>query len=135
MPITPEAGDPVVALVVYLLVILGLMGLFSTTRSRQERTTQLLFFYLTYCVFEIVAKRGAHYAWYVYPIKFVLFFMLLGSWASSRTEMHARSTPPLLGLVGAYLGLAAVQIFNPFQGNVVVGVLGWLTDFMFVLLY
>ena len=34
-----------------------------------------------------------------------------------------------------YIALAALQIFNPYQGNPVVGVLGWMTDFMYVALF
>ncbi|HVZ23540.1 MAG TPA: hypothetical protein VG871_20850 [Vicinamibacterales bacterium] len=129
-------GDPLVALVAYLIVILGLLGVVLSARTPAERAVRLLFLYLVYGTFEVAVKRLTHFAWYVYPIKFGLFFLVVAAWWTARPSIAAhRLRPPLLVVVSLYIALAALQIFNPYQGNPIVGVLGWMTDFMYVVLY
>jgi len=134
--VLPAPSDPLFALVAYLLVIVALVGVLATSRTPQQRAVRLLFLYLAYGTFEIAVKRFTHFAWYVYPIKFTLFFLAVATWWAARPSLKARRfTPPLALVLSGYIALAALQIFNPNQPNPFVGVLGWMTDFMYLVLY
>jgi hypothetical protein len=136
MHIIPAAADPIVVIAAALIVGLAALFIYSSTPNGPERTLRLLFLYLTYGTLEIVVKRGAHYVWYLYPIKFALFFLVLLAWSASRGRGDGqRTSAPLKGVLVWYLGLAAIQVFNPYQTSAVVGLLGWLSDFIFVTFY
>jgi hypothetical protein len=136
MRILPSPFDPIVVLIAAVVMLVATLIVAGSARSGHERTIRLLLLYLTYLAFEVVIKRGAHYAWYVYPIKFSLLAVVVLSWiAWRRTAGPHRATPSLTPILAIYLALAALQIFNPHQGNPLVGVLGWLSDFAFVPLY
>ena len=113
-----------------------MLWLVSTARHPRERTLRLLLLYLTYSVVEVAIKRFGHFSWTVYPLKFVLLFSVYLSWAgiTARRRLPLASVP-FAGVLGAYLALAALQIFNPIQANPLVGAAGWLSDFAFVPFY
>ena len=132
----PGPLDPIIAIIVALIAGVALLAVCVTARSPRHRTLQLLFLYLGYGVIEVVVKRLAHFSWFLYPIKYSLFFAVIISWAGSRDRTRQPlAAVPFAGVLGAYLALAAVQVFNPIQANVLVGVLGWLSDFAFVSFY
>jgi hypothetical protein len=134
--IVPSSLDPVVALVVAIVMMAAVLLVVSTARSAHEKVSRILFLYLTYIVLEIIFKRAAHYTVYLYPVKYGLFFLMMAVWLTSRRKLDASSSPaPLRPLIGAYLFLAAVQVFNPYQATPIVGALGWLSDFIYVPLY
>src|SRR5438093_10757095 len=125
--IAPSPDDPFVALAVYLVVGAVVVFVLALSRTARGRTLNLLYVYLSFCVFVQLFKRLTHYQWYSYPLKFGLFFLLLATWAASRKglqpRVHAHGPAGIFLL--AYLILAAIQVFNPIQGNALVGVLGW----------
>ena len=128
--------DLIVVLIAAAVVVIAALFIVGTAANERERTLRLLFLYLTYGVLEIIVKRGAHYAWHLYLIKFGLFFAVLLSWWQWR--QHTRSSvtrPPLASVLGLYLALAGIQIFNPYQLNALVGAFGWLSDFIFAVFY
>src|SRR5437870_4512289 len=132
----PSPSDPIVVMVTACIVLLALVFLVATAPSARERTLRLLFLYLTYGLLEVIVKRLAHFVWFLYPIKFALFFCVLASWLQWRERLRSRLADiPLSGVLGAYLALAAIQVFNPYQANPIVGVLGWLTEFMYASFY
>jgi hypothetical protein len=130
----PSSSDPFVVAITALIAFVALLLVVTSTSDARERVVRLVFLYLTYCAFEVVVKRLAHFVWFLYPIKFGLLFSVLFYWAQLRQQRSRRLTP-FVGVLGAYLAVAALQIFNPYQGNPIVGVLGWLTDFIFAFFY
>lgn len=136
MHIIPSPNDPFVVAIVALTVIVCALFIAGSTSDGRERTLRLLFLYLTYGALETLLKRGAHYAWYIYFIKYGLFGLVVLSWIQTRSlGRRGVATVPGGFVLTLYLGLAALQIFNPYQGNVIVGVLGWLSDFVFSVFY
>ena len=133
---SPAASDPLVVFVTAVILLCVAALIVSRARDGRERTIRLLFIYLTYALIEVGVKRVAHFTWSLYPIKFALFFALLLSWQNWRAgrRMPLRNIP-FSGLLAGYLAVAAVQVFNPYQANPIVGILGWLTDFMYAVLY
>jgi len=133
---SPAASDPLVVFVTAVILLAVTLLVISRARDGRERTLRLLFVYLTYALIEVGVKRVAHFAWFLYPIKFALFFALLLSWQNWRSGHRLRlRNVPFSGLLAGYLAVAAVQVFNPYQANPIVGALGWLTDFMYAALY
>lgn len=133
---TPSPSDPIVVLVTAFIVFLVLAFVIATAPNGRERTLRLLFVYLTYGVLELIVKRLAHFAWFLYPIKFGLFFCVLISWWQWREGQRPKlASIPLGGVLAAYLAVAAIQMFNPHQANPIVGMLGWLSDFAFASFY
>jgi hypothetical protein len=133
MHIIRSEFDPVVVGVAALLAVFACLWIAATTPAGRERTLRLLFLYLTYGVLEIVVKRGAHYVWYLYPIRFGLFFAVLMSWMNQSRRLAPETF--MTRVLAMYLLLAALQIFNPHQENLLVGLLGWLSDYLFAVLY
>jgi hypothetical protein len=133
---TPAPSDPLFALLAYLLVIIALLAVLMSSGTPARRAVRLLFLYLAYAALEIIVKRLTHFSWYVYPIKFSLFGGVIAAWWTARPSIRAqRVTPPLTALLLLYGALAAIQIFNPNQGNPLIGILGWMTDFMYIVLF
>ena len=129
-------GDSVFAVIAYLIVMLALFVVLATSRSPAQRAVRLLFLYLSYGTFEIAVKRLTHFAWYAYPIKFILFAIALAAWWTARPSLRAhRLKPPMVPLLSVYIALVAVQVFNPNQANPLVGVVGWMTEFMYIAFY
>jgi hypothetical protein len=91
---------------------------------------------LTYNLFEIAIKRVTHFTFYVYPIKDVLFLLVMLSWLSARRQRAQNlAKPPLVGTLKVYLSVVALQVFNPYLMNPIVGLMGWHNDFIYILLY
>ena len=132
----PSPSDPIVALVTAAILGVAFLFVVATAPDARERTIRLLFVYLTYGVLEIIVKRLAHFAWFLYPIKLGLFFCVLASWLAWRAGHREKVlTTPLGGILAAYLAVAGIQVFNPYQSNPFVGALGWLSDFAFAAFY
>jgi hypothetical protein len=132
----PSPDDPIAAIIGYLLVFFAMVVCISGSRNAKDRTLRLFFLYLIFVLFEVVLKRAAHYAWYVYPIKYILLLLVLSSWFFGRDpEARNQGQLPLKGVVTVYLLLALLQTFNPIQTSPLVGLLGWLSDFVYVFLY
>ena|GEM_PF-4674116 len=131
----PAPSDPWVALLVCALMFAALAVALWATGRGQDRTLRLLFLYLIYGLFEQVVKRAGHYAAYIYPVRYLLFAIVLVSWLADRRSGSGGRRVPLKGLLVVYLVLAGLAIFNPHLANPVVGLFGWGSDFIFALLY
>jgi hypothetical protein len=128
--------DLLIASCVYLAVVVCLLLACVPRQSAQNRTMRLLAVYLLYGTCEGLFKRATHYGWYTYPIRFSLFFLLVGYWLTTRRQFAPRQLrPPMVAVLGMYLALAALQVFNPYLPSPFVGLFGWLSDFMFAVLY
>jgi hypothetical protein len=134
-PVRSAPNDPLFALVAFLFVIAALVIVLATSKTPRERTMRLLFLYLAYGTLEVAVKRLTHFAWYVYPLKFGLFGAVVVSWWLGRREMRVKARRPMVLALSLYLALAAVQIFNPNQSSPLIGILGWMTDYMYAALF
>jgi len=115
---------------------MGLVVAVSGTRDRRELAIRLFFLYLAYNLFEMALKRATHFTFYIYPIRGFLLLLVLHSWWKARRQgAQNPAKPPLQAILKVYLFLAALQVFNPYLMNPIVGAMAWYNDFIQVLLY
>jgi hypothetical protein len=104
----------------------------SRATSRLER---VLLVFLIYGAFEGLLKRLTGYAWYLYPIKDVLFVVVLAHWAMLRRADRASRHPPFSLVLGFYLGMVGVEALNPHLPSTFLWLAGVKTSYMYALLY
>jgi hypothetical protein len=133
----PSPNDHVISVIIYLIVGIALVITLAGARDARGRTLRLLIFYLGYILFELVLKRVTHFTFWIYPIRATLLCVVLVAWWSNRRYLRQKGTAiaPLGWVVGAYILLGAVQVFNPLLGDPLVGVMGFYSGVIFALFY
>ena len=108
-------------------------------RTRSPVTTgrleNLFLVFLIYGAFEGLLKRLTGFAWYIYPIRDILFLVVVVQWATLPRANPASSRPPLFFLLWLYLALVAVQALNPHLPTVLIWLAGVRTSYMYALLF
>jgi O-antigen ligase/polysaccharide polymerase Wzy-like membrane protein len=101
-----------------------------------QRLERILLTFLIYGAFEGLLKRVTGYAWYVYPVKDLLFLFVLAQWVMLwRTGASSPTRAPFSVLLWLYLGLVCVEALNPHLPSVFVWLAGVRTSYMYTLLY
>jgi len=107
----------------------------SAGGSATRRLERVLLLFLTYCAIEGFLKRVTGYAWYIYPVRDILFIVVVGYWVTFRRRGASFDNPPYPRLLSFYLGLVCVEALNPHLPSLFVWLAGVRTSYMYALLY